>query len=151
MSDPQSDGSYEDAGQVGVCPFVVSCGDASVVLKPGPEAFHGVALSIGDGVVGSGVFALGAGWDDGLGLSLGQALPEVIGIIALVRQQFAERSGGTDQGMSHGDVGQIAWAQQQDARSPLVVHQTVDFGRSPASGTAYALSEGPPFAPAAER
>jgi hypothetical protein len=53
--------------------------------------------------------------------------------------------------VGHADVGEVAGAQQQDARSALLVHQGVDLGGAAAPGTTYAVNEGPPFAPAAER
>lgn len=101
--------------------------------------------------MGDGLFAGCGGGDDRLGAALGEALPQVVGVIAAIGQQFAERSGRLDQGVGHGDVVGVAGAEQQHAGPAPVVHQTMDLGRPSASGAAYALDEGPPLAPAAER
>lgn len=101
--------------------------------------------------MGRGVLSSGPGRDDGLGLLLGQPLSEVVGVVALVGEQFAEGPGPVDELVGHGNVGQVAGAEQQDAGTTLLVHQGVDLGGAPAPGAAYAVNEGPPFAPAAER
>ena len=75
----------------------------------------------------------------------------MVGVIAPVGQQALEGPGGLDEIAGHGDVVGVAGAEQQHPRPAPVVDQTVDFGGPPASGAAYALEEGPPLAPAAER
>ena len=97
------------------------------------------------------MFSLGSGRNHRLCLPFGQNSAEMVGVVAFVGQQFLERSGGADEGVGHADVGHISGAQQQDARAALFVHQAMDLGGAAASGAAYALSKGPPLAPAAER
>ena len=75
----------------------------------------------------------------------------MVGVVAAICQQLLERPCGLDEGLSHGDIVGVAGAEQQHAGAALIVHQTVDLGRPAASGAAYALEEGPPLAPAAER
>ena len=75
----------------------------------------------------------------------------MIGVVAAIRQLSVEGSGGFDEVAGHGDVVGVAGAEQQHTRPAPAVHQAVDFGGPTASGAAYALEEGPPFAPAAER
>jgi hypothetical protein len=53
--------------------------------------------------------------------------------------------------VGHGDVVGVSCAEQQDARAAPIIDKAVDLGRSTTPGTAYALDEGPPLAPAAER
>ena len=62
-----------------------------------------------------------------------------------------DRSGLVDQGVGKGDIVAVSGADEQHARTALLVHQPVDFGGSAASGGPYALEKGPPFAPPAER
>ena len=73
------------------------------------------------------------------------------GVVASIRHQPPEGTGGLDQVARHDDVVGVAGAEQQDARPALIVHQAMDLGRPAAARAAYALDEGPPFAPAAER
>ena len=120
-------------------------------LSLAPEAFDGVSLSIGDRVVRDRSLAGSRSRDDGLGVALSEAFPEVIGVIAAIRQQALEGSGRLDRGMSHGNVVGVSGAEQQHAGPATVVHQAMDLRRSTASRASYALEEGPPLAPAAER
>lgn len=69
----------------------------------------------------------------------------MIGVLAPIRQQLAEWSGGLDRGVSHGDVVRVAGAEQQHSRPTVIVHEAVDLGRPAASGAAYALDEAPPL------
>ena len=73
------------------------------------------------------------------------------GVVAPVREQPAEGSGGLDQGLGHADVVDVAGAEQEHVGTAPFVDQTVDLGRPAATRAAYALEEGPPLAPAAER
>ena len=75
----------------------------------------------------------------------------MIGVVATVGQQALEGSGVVDQMMRQADVVGVSRAEQQHARAALVIHQAVDLGGPAPSRATYALEEGPPLAPAAER
>lgn len=75
----------------------------------------------------------------------------MVGVIALVGEQPAERPCSLDQGLGHADVVDVAGTELQDAGAPALINQAVQFGCATATGAAYGLGEGPPFAPAAER
>lgn len=97
------------------------------------------------------VLATRSGGDDDRGTLFGQAFSKVVGVIAAIGQQGPEAPCVVHQGMGHGDVVAVSRADEQDSRPSEFVHQAMDLGGSPASRQPYALEEGPPFAPAAER
>ena len=75
----------------------------------------------------------------------------MIGVVALVGEQPADRAGGMDQGGGHADIICVSGAEQQHPRTPLIVDQAVELGGPAAARAAYPLLEVPPFAPEAER
>ena len=75
----------------------------------------------------------------------------MVSVIPTIGEQLLEWSGGLDQGVSHRDVVAIAGTEQKHARPTLVIHQAMDLGGTTTPRTAYALEEGPPLAPPAER
>jgi hypothetical protein len=79
------------------------------------------------------VSAGGGGGDDGLCLTLSEALPEVVGVIAAICEELLEGAGRLDQGLGHGDVIGIAGAEQQNPGAAPVVDQAMDLGRPTAS------------------
>ena len=96
----------------------------------------------------------GAGDDRG-GAALGEEAARVVGVVALVADQFARRCDSGDQRGGGGDVGDVATGQQDRVRSALLVAQRVDLSGAPAARAADRLMAGiaftPFFAPAAER
>lgn len=79
----------------------------------------------------------------------------MVGVVALVSDQFARRGDSRDQRGGGGDVGDVAAGQQDRVRSALLVAERVDLGGAPAARAADRLMAGiaftPFFAPAAER
>lgn len=75
----------------------------------------------------------------------------MVGVIAAIGDQAAERTNGLDQISGDGDVVDVAGGEQKDPGPSLGVGQTVEFRRAPAARATDGLAEVPPFAPAAER
>ena len=86
-----------------------------------------------------------------LGAACGQQGPEVVGIVAPVGDQPPGWSACLDQRRRHGDVVGIARGQQEDPGPARRVDQPVQLRRPAPARAPYAVREGPPFAPAAER
>ena len=78
-------------------------------------------------------------------------MAQMVGIIAAVGDQPADRSGPVQKVCRDGDVVDVAGRQQEDAWPSLRVRQRVELARPPAARGADRLLEGPPFPPAAER
>ena len=80
---------------------------------------------------------------------------QVVGVVALVAEQFARWRDSRDQRGGGGDVGDIAAGQQDGMRAALGVAERVDLGGAPTARAADRLVAGvaftPLFAPAAER
>jgi hypothetical protein len=93
--------------------------------------------------------------DDRGGAALGEEAAQVVGVIALVADQFARRCDSRDQRGGGGDVGDVAAGQQDRVRAALLVAERMDLGGAPAARAADRLMAGiaftPFFAPAAER
>lgn len=75
----------------------------------------------------------------------------MVGIVAAVGNEAAERADSADQVGGDSDVVDVAGGQQQDPGPALGVGQAVELRRAPATRAADGLREVPPFAPAAER
>ena len=75
----------------------------------------------------------------------------MVGIVTAVGDEAGHGSRGLDQPARHRDIVGVSCRQQQHARSPEGIGHTVDLGGPAPARAAYGLSEGPPFAPAAER
>ena len=75
----------------------------------------------------------------------------MVGVIAAIGDQTADRAGSAQQGVCHGDIVGIPGREQQNAWPPVCIGQRVELARPPAARLAEGLGEGPPFPPAAER
>lgn len=150
--DPVYDGGGDKRGaEIVARKLVVACRDATEVLDPAPHALDAVAAAVDPGVVGYRLGARRGRGNDSQDLALGEALAEVIGVIAAVGDQAADRQAMIEQIGCHGDIVDVASAEQQHARAPLSVGQPVELRCPAAARPADRLREGPPFAPPAER
>jgi hypothetical protein len=75
----------------------------------------------------------------------------MVGVVALVADQFARRCDSRDQHRGGGDVGDIAAGQQDRVRSALLVAERVDPGGAPAARAADRLMAGIAFTPFSRR
>jgi len=131
--------------------FVVASGDAAPVFDAAPHALDPVAGPIGAAIVRD---WLGAGCgrgDHSFGALGSQPMAQMVGIIAAVGDEPADRPGLVQKTCRDGDVVDVAGRQQEDAWPSILVGQRVELARPPAARGADRLLEGPPFPPAAER
>jgi len=75
----------------------------------------------------------------------------MVGVVAAVGDQAADRAGPVQQGAGEADVVDVSGCQQQYAGPPLTIGQGVELARLAAAREAERLGIGPPFAPPAER
>ena len=75
----------------------------------------------------------------------------MVGVVAAIGDQAADRSGSLQQSTGDADVVDIARSQQQDTRPTQAVAQRVELAGLAAARLTERLEVGPPFAPPAER
>jgi hypothetical protein len=102
-------------------------------------------------IVGYRALATEGGGNDGLGALLAQGRSEAVGIIGAVGDELRERAGASEHSWCHADIGNVAWAQEQDRGPASRVGQRVDLGVPPTARASDRLPKGPPFPPPAER
>ena len=110
-----------------------------------------VSVSVGDFVIVVRMLARWVGWNDRFGAVLDEPVAQGSGIVGTVGEEAAWRAGDVEEFACSLEVMHIAGGQHQGKRSPLVVGQRVDLGRTAPTRSADGIVERPPFAPPAER
>jgi len=82
---------------------------------------------------------------------LGEPFPQFAGIIGTIRNQPLGCWGSAQQFGRADEIVGVAGRNDEGERTPVRIGQRVDFARASASRSADSMTEGPPFAPAAER
>jgi len=90
-------------------------------------------------------------WDHCLNAVLCEPIAQACCIVSPVGQQPARQAGGSQKLSGASQIVSVAGRDEKRKRASQIVGQRVDFGRPPAPRAADRVTEGPPFAPAAER
>jgi hypothetical protein len=90
-------------------------------------------------------------WDHCLDAALCQPNAQACCVVSSVGEQFAGQAGLSQELSGAGQIVSVAGRNEKRKRTPQIVSQRVNFGRPPAPRAADRVTEGPPFAPAAER
>jgi len=89
--------------------------------------------------------------DHRLDAALCEPISQACCIVSSVGQQSARQAGRSQELSGAGQIVSVAGCDEKREWAPQIVGQRVDFGRPPAPRAADRVTEGPPFAPAAER
>ena len=129
-------------------PFVVSHGDAPVILEAPEHAFDAIAVLVSLSVEGVGLLSIGLVWNDGLDVLSQQTGAPMVGVIGIVGEQVArpgQMAGEHDGAL---DVGGLPGCQIEGQGPALFVAQGMDLGVSSAFSATDGLSRSPPFSAA---
>lgn len=149
---PPDDGGGEADGAHEVFDVAIEAGcDAPPVLEAAEHALDDVALLVDGAVVIILELAVFARRDDGLGASSNQPFPQSLAVIALVGDEVGGRRHRFDTEPCDLAIVNVSGRQEQDAGSSFLVADRVELGISSAFRAADTMSQGPPFAPPAQR
>lgn len=90
-------------------------------------------------------------WDHCLNAALCEPITQTSCIVSAIGQQSARQAGGGQELSGAGQIVSVAGRNEERKRAPQIIGQRVDFGRAAAPRPTDRVTEGPPFAPAAER
>src|SRR3546814_6850213 len=96
-------------------------------------------------------FAVPARRDDGLGAACFEPFAQGLAVIALVGDEFGGRRHRRDALLGNLAIMHVAGGQEQDARATLLVADGMELGVAASLRAADTMSQGPPFAPPAQR
>ena len=128
--------------------FVVSHGDAPVILEAPEHAFDAIAVLASLSVEGVGLLSIGLVWNDGLDVLSQQTGTPTVGVIGLVGEQVArpgQMAGEHDGAL---DVGGLPGCQIEGQGPALFVAQGMDLGVSSAFSCDRWPEQKPPFSAA---
>src|SRR3546814_7660476 len=89
--------------------------------------------------------------DDGLGAACFEPFAQGLAVIALVGDEFGGRRHRRDALLGNLAIMHVAGGQEQDARATLLVADGMELGVAASLRAADTMSQGPPFAPPAQR
>ena len=97
------------------------------------------------------MFASWVGGNDGLGAALGKPIAQAAGVVGPVCDQPQRASDDAQQGAGALQVVRITGRELESAGATLLIGQGVYLRGAAAARAPDGMTEGPPFAPAAER
>ena len=124
--------------------LVVSCCDASELLKFGEHTLDEIALFVEGLIVVMRASSLGARWDDGDGPGLEDCIVEVLGVVGSVSDDVGRFQAG-EQLSPVDDVAPLSWRQDQSDWKAQSIGYGMDLGAEAASGPAKALGLSAPL------
>ena len=135
-------------GEEVYCFSVVSGCDASEVFDLVEVALDAVSVFVDFGVIADEALSSWIAGYDGLGLDVGDAVADGIGVVGCVGEHMAGPK-PLHQRQGPGCVAGLSGREDHAERSTEGVTGDVDFGRQSASGTPQSLVPAPPFPVAA--
>lgn len=131
--------------------FVVSCCEASEVLKAAEAALDNVATFVGLFVEAMQMDTVGLVGNDGLCTALDDFGTQIVAIVGFIGEQPAHSRGQGEDIRCCRNVGSLTGREMESMGSAERIAQRMDFGRAAPARAADRLRAFPPFPPLAER
>jgi hypothetical protein len=149
MSEPQSNGSEQDGGEVVSRELVIARGDAAEVFDLVEEALDQVTLTIEFVPDRALPTAVALGGDVRCGAVLAEQLEDGFGVVATIGDGIAGRPETVDERRHGRFVGGMSWAQDMPERQAPDIDDRVDLARQSSTRTTDGVIRTPFFPPAA--
>ena len=131
--------------------FVVASCNPAEILESTEAAFDDIAASVGLFVEAMDSDAIGFVGNDGPGAAFDDLRPQVVAVVAFVREQRVHVRCERQNIGSGGDIGVLARCQMKNDGPAERITQRMDFGRASAARATDRLIAFPPFPPEAQR